>query len=219
MATDTTVISPPLRILLADDHEAVRQGLRVILDGQPDMTVIGESVTGEQTLEQARALQPDIIVLDLSMPGAGGVPIAVELRRQRPETAIVVLTRHDDPAFVHQLLHAGVAAYVLKQSRSSELLRAIRVAAAGGRYLDPALPAREAAEPRRRPGTPRVTDREVAVLRMVAAGHMNKDIAAELGVTVKTVEVHKANAMRKLSLRGRVDVVRYAVLNGWLGEP
>jgi two-component system response regulator NreC len=121
---------------------------------------------------------------------------------------------------VQELLAAGASAYVLKQSASAELLHAIRVAARGGRYLDPALPpANQARDPRRRASTPRVTDREVEVLRMMAAGHTNKEIAVTLAISIKTVEVHKANAMRKLGLRGRTDVVRYGVLNGWLRDP
>src|SRR5262249_28266999 len=149
----------------------------------------------------------------------GGLSAARALRRRGSSVAIVALTRHDDDAYVREVLESGASGYVLKQSASSELVRAIRIAAAGGRYLDPALPAAdEAHDPHRRATTPRATSREVEVLRLVAAGHSNKEIAAALSISVKTVEVHKANAMRKLGLRGRTDVVRYAVVNGWLGE-
>src|SRR5262249_41171906 len=123
-------------------------------------------------------------------------------------------------AYVRELLQAGASAYVLKQSPSTELLHAIRTAASGGRYLDPGLsPAPYAHDPRRRASTPTITEREGEVLRMMAVGHSNKDIASAMNISIKTVEVHKANAMRKLSLRGRTDVVRYAVLNGWLQDP
>ncbi|MGE3512919.1 MAG: response regulator, partial [Vicinamibacterales bacterium] len=207
-----------VRVLLADDHETVREGLRFLVDAQPDMEVVGEAASGQEAIEQAQSLAPDVIILDLTMPGLSGLAAAPGIRTAAPAAAVVVLTRHDDDAFVQQLFESGVSAYVLKQSRSAELMRAIRIAASGGRYLDPSLPAPLSREPRRRLGTPRISDREVEVLRLVAAGHTNKDIASTLSITVKTVEVHKANAMRKLSLRGRTDVVRYALLNGWLGD-
>ncbi len=209
-----------IRVLLAEDHETVREGLRLLVDAQPDMEVIGEAGDGREAIESARSLSPDVVVLDLSMPGLGGVEIARALKGAGVSAAIVALTRHDDHAFVQVLLDAGASGYVLKQSASVELVRAIRAAASGGRYLDPALPARdEDRDPRGRVTTPRATDREIDVLRMIARGYSNKEIAAELDISVKTVEVHKANVMRKLGLRGRTDVVKYAVLNGWLAEP
>jgi DNA-binding NarL/FixJ family response regulator len=165
-------------------------------------------------------MMPDVLVLDLTMPGMSGLTAARRLKAATSSTAVVALTRHDDQAYVQELVNAGAAAYVLKQSPSSELLQAIRVAASGGKYLDPGLtPPAQLRDPRRRATTPPITDRESEVLRMMAAGHSNKDIAAALDISIKTVEVHKANAMRKLNLRGRTDVVRYAVLNGWLKDP
>lgn len=208
----------PIKVLLVDDHETVREGLRFIIDAQADMAVVGEAANGQDALLRVEELAPDVVVLDLSMPGMSGVAVAGVLRPGERPPAVVVLTRHDDVAFVQQLLESGVSGYILKQSRSTELLRAIRIAASGGRYLDPTLPPIAIRDPRRRGTTPRITDRESEVLRLVATGHTNKEIAASLDITVKTVEVHKANAMRKLSLRGRTDVVRYAVLNGWLGD-
>jgi DNA-binding NarL/FixJ family response regulator len=205
-----------IRVLLAEDHETVREGLRLLIDAQTDMQVVGEAGNGRQAVERAGALKPDVVVLDLTMPEVSGLSAAGALT---PQTAVVALTRHDDDAYVQELLGVGARAYVLKQSASSELLRAIRVAASGGRYLDPALPApTQPRDPRRRAGTPMITEREKAVLRLMAVGHSNKEIGAELEISVKTVEVHKANAMRKLGLRGRTDVVRYASLNGWLRE-
>jgi len=209
-----------IRVLLADDHETVREGLRLLVDAQDDMEVVGEAADGNATLEEVRAVKPDVVVLDLTMPGMSGLTAAKALRSGDPPTAVVALTRHDDDAYVQELMSAGASAYVLKQSASAELLTAIRVAAAGGRYLDPALPPPDyPRDPRRRAGTPPVTERETEVLRMMAVGHSNKDIAAALNISVKTVEVHKANAMRKLNLRGRTDVVRYAVLNEWQKDP
>lgn len=209
---------PVVRVVIAEDHETVREGLRLLVNAQPDMTVVGEARDGQGAIETVRALNPDVVILDLSMPGRGAIATARELRNNGA-SAVVALTRHDDEAFVPEVLNAGASAYVLKQSPSEELVRAIRVAASGGRYLDPALAAaEEPRDPRRRTTTPRATEREIEVLRMIALGHSNKEIAARLAISVKTVEVHKANAMRKLALRGRTDVVRYAVLNGWLSE-
>jgi two-component system, NarL family, response regulator NreC len=207
-----------IRVLLAEDHETVREGLRLLLDAQADMQVVGEAGDGRAAVERAGALQPDVIVLDLTMPGMNGLAAARALKKSA--AAIVALTRHDDDAYVRELMAAGASAYVLKQSSSAELLHAIRVAASGGRYLDPGLPPpNHPRDPRRRASTPLITDREVEVLRLMAVGHSNKEIASRLNISIKTVEVHKANAMRKLNLRGRTDVVRYAVLNEWLRDP
>jgi DNA-binding NarL/FixJ family response regulator len=205
-----------IRVLLAEDHETVRQALCMLIEAEPDMEVVGEAANGSQAIEHATALRPDVVVLDLTMPGVSGLSAARPLAQI---AKLVALTRHDDDAYVQELLAAGAVGYVLKQSASTELLRAIRTAAAGGRYLDPALPApTQPRDPRRRAATPLVTDREKAVLRLMAIGHSNKEIGAALEISVKTVEVHKANAMRKLGLQGRTDVVRYASLNGWLRE-
>ena len=209
-----------IRVLLVDDHETVREGLRLLVNAQSDMTVVGDAGDGRSAIDGAAALAPDVVVLDLTMPGMNGLAAAKALKASSSHTAIVALTRHDDDAFVQELVAAGAAGYVLKQSPSTELLRAIRAAATGGRYLDPGLPSPEyPRDPRRRATTPPVSERELDVLRLVAVGHSNKEIAARLEISVKTVEVHKANAMRKLNLRGRTDVVRYAVLSGWLSDP
>jgi DNA-binding NarL/FixJ family response regulator len=208
-----------IRVLLAEDHGTVREGLRLLVNSQPDMQVVGEVGDGHAAIEGVGALKPDVVILDLSMPGLSGLAAARAVKRSGAASAIVALTRHDDEPFVRELFEAGAAAYVLKQSASAELLRAIRIAAAGGRYLDPALPPADASrDPRRRPSTPRATEREIEVLRLIACGHSNREIGAALEISVKTVEVHKANAMRKLGLRGRTDVVRYAMMSGWLAD-
>ena len=206
-------------VFLAEDHETVREGLRLLLNAQDDMRVVGEAGDGKSAIEQAQSLKPNVLVLDLSMPQVNGVVAAQTLRTSLPSTAVVTLTRHRDSAYVQQLMAAGAAAYVLKQSSSNELLKAIRAAAAGEKYLDTALQAPP--QPARRPAaaTPSITERETAVLRLTAVGHSNKQIAASLGIAVKTVEVHKSNAMRKLELAGRTDVVRYAAVQGWLQDP
>jgi two-component system response regulator NreC len=208
-----------IRVLLAEDHETVREGLRLLVNAQPDMQVVAEVSDGRAAVAASTTLKPDVVVLDLSMPVMGGLSAARALKQANTTARIVALTRHDDDAYVHELLQAGASGYILKQSASAELVRAIRAAAEGGRYLDPALPPADAPrDPRRRASTPRATDREVEVLRLIAVGHSNRDIATALNISVKTVEVHKANAMRKLGLEGRTDVVRYAVINGWLDE-
>jgi DNA-binding NarL/FixJ family response regulator len=207
-----------IRVLLAEDHETVRDGLRLLLDSQPDVTVVAEAGNGQLAVDQARELKPDVIVLDLTMPGMSGLAAARALREYVPSTAVVALTRHDDQAYLRELMANGASGYVLKQSPSSELLAAIRAAAAGESHVDPALGIVDDTWGRRR-AAPSITSREQEVLRHVAVGLTNKEIAAAIDVSVKTVEVHKANAMRKLNLKGRVDVVRYAVLNGWLQDP
>lgn len=211
-----------IHVLLADDHETVRHGLKLVIDGQPDMKVIGEAGTGKLAVECARTLQPTVVVLDLSMPDGNGLEAAKAIGSVAPHTAIVGLTRHSDDEYVQAMLAAGARAFVLKQSASTELLNAVRAAAVGHRYLDAALSERVAGAYLSRhgasPQAPQVSERENQVLRLTAIGYSNKEIASQLGLSVKTIEVHKANTMRKLSLRGRVDVVRYAVRQGWLSD-
>jgi DNA-binding NarL/FixJ family response regulator len=216
-----------IRVLLAEDHDTVRQGLKLLIDAQPDMAVVSDVSTGRLAVEQLRTLAPtpQVAVLDVSMPQMNGLETTRAMVEIDPRLAIVALTRYSDEAYVQALLGAGAMGYVLKQSDPSELLLAIRAAASGKKYLDSALSARVAGAfvaRHARQGaaaTPRITDREAEVLRLIASGHSNKEIAAQLDISVKTVEVHKANAMRKMGLRGRIDIVRYAVLQGWLQEP
>jgi DNA-binding NarL/FixJ family response regulator len=212
---------PPVRVLLADDHATVRHGLRLMIDAEPDMTVIGEANDGNEAIRQVVDLEPDVIVMDISMPGMNGLAATRALKKMRPESIIITLTRHVDEAYLQELLRAGASGYVLKRSAPTELLHAIRLTAAGGQYLDSTLTARATAQfvgdergASRGPG--RLTDREAEVLRLIASGYSNKEIAARLGLSVKTIEAHKANAMRKLDLTGRIDIVKYAVLQGWL---
>lgn len=216
-----------IRVVLADDHELVRAGLRMLVDAQSDMEVIAEAATGEEAVALIRSNRPHVAVLDLTMPGAGGLGAARDLARElgrdgsdgSGRTRVVILTRHNDEAYVRELLAAGALGYVLKHSASTELLQAIRAAAKGERYLDPALEYRELPDPTMPKPRRTITDREREILRLTAVGHGNKDIATRLGISIKTVEVHKANAMRKLDLAGRADVVRYAVVQGWMKDP
>jgi DNA-binding NarL/FixJ family response regulator len=217
MADHTT----PLSVLLADDHVTVRHGLRLLIDGQPDMKVVAEASDGAAAVQRALDIKPDVVVMDISMPGMNGLVATRTLKKARPQMAVITLTRHGDDASLQELLRAGVSGYVLKQSAPSELLQAIRVAAAGGQYLDSSLTARVTAgflgrEGKRIGPGAQVSERESEVLRLIASGYSNKEIAARLDLSVKTVEAHKANAMRKLGLSGRIDIVKFAILQGWL---
>jgi DNA-binding NarL/FixJ family response regulator len=211
-----------LRVLLVEDHETVRSGLRLIIDGQPDMTVVGEADDGAAAVSRARSLSPDIVVMDVSMPGMNGVDATREVRAVSPLIKVVVLTRHRESGYVQLLLKAGASAYVLKQSHPSELLRAIRASAMGGTYVDPSTDRRDMLSRGASVGgsdTPSpLSPRETQVLKLIASGHSNKEIATLLDVSVKTVETHKANAMQRLGFSGRVELVRYAMLHGWLDE-
>jgi DNA-binding NarL/FixJ family response regulator len=213
-----------IRIVLADDHVAVRQGLKLLIEAQPDMQVVAEASDGSGAVEQARAFKPDVLVMDISMPGVNGLVATRALRAQVPGTAVVILTRHGDDAYLQELLRAGAAGYVLKQSPAAELLQAVRAVAAGGQYLDSTLTARVTAgfvgrksRGMNQPGAA-LTERESEVLRLIASGYSNKEIGVQLDLSVKTVEVHKANSMRKLGLTGRIDIVRYAILQDWLHD-
>jgi two-component system, NarL family, response regulator NreC len=213
-----------LRILLVEDHETVRQGLKLLIDREVDLEVVAEASDGAQAIERGALEDVDVVVMDLSMPGVSGVVATRKLKALRPALAIVSLTRHADQTFLEELLRAGASAYVLKQSPHSELLRAIRAAAAGRQYIDPALThhlaAPFAAQERKRTGraSPTLSEREAEVLRLVSQGHSNKEIAARLDLSNKTIEVHKANAMRKLGLSGRIELLQYALHVGWLHD-
>jgi DNA-binding NarL/FixJ family response regulator len=214
-----------LRILLAEDHATVREGLRLILNAQPDMEVVAEAEDGHAAVAQASKLRPDVLVMDVSMPVLNGLKATELLQQTCPDVKIVMLTRHGASGYLQQLLRAGASGYVLKQSRSVDLLQGIRAAASGGTYIDPSLAGDLFAErghqhTRTAPGDAAATlsPREAEVLRLVAAGHSNKDAARELGISVKTVETHKANGMQKLGMRTRIDVVRFALLQGWLDQ-
>jgi DNA-binding NarL/FixJ family response regulator len=210
-----------LRILLADDHETVREGLRMILNAQPDMQVVAAVGDGGEAVVECEKIAPDVVIMDISMPGINGLTATSQLTERCPGARVLALTRHADRSYLQQMLRAGAAGYVLKQSRPAELLSAIREVASGATYLDgsmgaPPLP-RTLPQPNLRPTAP-LSPRETEVLRLIAWGHTNKEIASLLDLSVKTVEAHKANGMRKLGMRGRIDIVRYALLHGWLHE-
>jgi two-component system response regulator NreC len=213
--------SPRLRVLLADDHLTVRHGLKLLIDTQADMVVVAEASDGDGAVAQADRIPLDVVVMDISMPGTNGLVATRSLRQRHPALGIVTLTRHSDDAYLEELLRAGASGYVLKQSPPAELLHAIRAVASGRQYIDSSLTGRLTASflerDGGRPADGSLSERETEVLRLIAAGYSNKEIAGQLDLSVKTVETHKANAMRKLGFTGRIDVVRYALLQGWLG--
>lgn len=208
----------PVRVLLVDDHEVIRQGLRALFATVAGVEVVDDVADTETAALRVRELNPDLLLLDLAMPPAGGLSAIRLLRSEGPHVAIVVLTRYSEEAFVREALAAGAVGYVLKQSPFSELQRAVDHAVRGEQYVDRRLS--PVVEPRRTFEPPQhITQREREVLRRAALGHSNKELADEMGIAVKTVEVHKTQAMRKLALRDRRDLIRYAALHGWLTEP
>lgn len=203
----------PLRIVIADDHSVVRRGLRQVLEGDPGLEVVAEAEDVESARRYVRGHKPDVLVLDLNMPGGSTLDAIPEIRAEAPETQIVILTMQDEPAYARQALAAGVKGYVLKEAADAELVEAVRRAAAGDTYLNPRLGARLAAEPP--PGPPDgLSEREVEVLRMIALGHTNAEIADQLYLSVRTVETHRAHIQQKLRLATRADLVRYALDHG-----
>lgn len=210
-----------LRVFLADDHPIVRDGLRALVEAQPDMEIVGEAADGRSISAEAARARPDVVLMDLSMPGVGGLEATAEVRRANPGVRVLVLTAQEDAAYLQQALAAGAAGYVLKRTAAADLVHAIRRVVAGETYLDPGVAGQvvtrlmqEAAAPP--PGA--LSDREAEVLRLVALGHLNKQIAAQLDLSIKTVETYKARAMEKLDLKSRVEVVRYAVRVGWIAN-
>jgi DNA-binding NarL/FixJ family response regulator len=211
-----------LRIMLADDHETVREGLKMIINAQDDMEVVGFASDGREAVARAQELLPDVLVMDISMPKLNGLKATQKINEVCPQVKVLTLSRHADDGYVRELLGAGACAYVLKQSAPSELIHAIRAVAAGGKYIDPKLAAKvmdnygDRAARGEAKGS--LTDRESETLRLIALGYSNKEIAARLSLSVKTIEVHKANAMRRLNITSRIDLVRYAIFQGWLQD-
>jgi DNA-binding NarL/FixJ family response regulator len=202
----------------------LRQGLQALINAQPDMEVVGEAGDGRSALRQAAAASPDVIVMDISMPELNGQQATAQLKRVQPEAKVIALTRHSESCRLQQILKAGASGYVLKQNGVQDLLHAIRAVAMGGVYIDPKV----AVDVMNRfTGSPSniaagkkgsVSGREAEALRLIAMGYSNKEISSRLELSVKTVETHKANAMRKLGLTSRVDLVRYAMEQGWLQD-
>jgi DNA-binding NarL/FixJ family response regulator len=218
-------LSNPIRILLADDHRLVLAGLRALVKDDPTIEIVGEAVDGQTALRLATELKPEVVLLDLSMPGMNGARVAQSLRLQAPRCHILILSMHEDRAYLRQLLEIGVSGHVLKRSAPEELISAIRAVAAGGIYLDPAI-AEMAIGRGPHPGIARSIDRptelsgrETEVLQLAAAGHTNKELSLQLRVGVKTIETYNSRAMEKLGLGTRAELVRYAIVKGWLSGP
>jgi len=210
-----------LRIVLADDHAVVREGLKALINAHSGMTVVGEAADGRMACELVERVRPDVAVLDVSMPEMSGGQATERIRQSCPEVKVLALTVHEDRGYLRRLLAAGAAGYVLKRSAAEELIRAIQVVAGGGVYLDPSLAGKVVGGFVHRSGGEtaageELSDREAAVVRLTACGHGNKEIAAQLDISIKTVETYKARALEKLSLHSRADLVRYAVERGWL---
>ncbi len=211
----------PSRVLMVDDHPVVLAGLKALVDRDPDFEVVGKARDGRTALRLARELLPDLVVLDISLPEINGIEVATTLLAEQPKCRVLILTVHEERAYLRQLVEAGVSGYLLKRSAADELIRAMHAVMAGGVYLDPAVAAKAMLRPSRS-AQPKsgeaaeLSERESDVLRLVAGGHSNKEISARLGISVKTVETYKARAMDKLGFRSRVEVVRYAAEQGWL---
>ncbi|MFB0536672.1 MAG: response regulator [Anaerolineae bacterium] len=209
-------------IVLADDHHVVRQGLRSLLEAEPDFSVVGEASDGLETAQLVERLQPDVLVLDLMMPGLNGLEVTRQVGQRSPQTHVVILSMHANEAYVLEALQAGAAAYVVKESTSAELVRAVREAVAGRRYLSPPLSERaieaymQKAESAALDPYETLTAREREVLHLAAEGHNNAEIADRLFISRRTVETHRANLMRKLGLRSQTDLIRYALQRGIL---
>jgi len=214
-----------LRILIAEDHGLMRAGMKLLVEAQEDMEVVGEAGDGRAAIELAKRLHPDVVLMDISMPELNGLQASAELKRIAPDLKILTVTRHTDDAYLQELLRAGVSGYVLKQSAPTDLIVAIRAVASGKVYLDPKITGKvlnsyteKGNKLRGEKSGEQLTGRESEVLRHIALGYSNKEIAEKMGISVKTVEAHKANSLKKLHMESRKDIVRYAITKGWMQE-
>jgi two-component system, NarL family, response regulator NreC len=202
----------PVKVIIADDHAVVRSGLRMLLEAEDGLHVVAEAGTVPDAMRMVRAHRPGVAVLDLNMPGGSILEAIPQLRESTPETAIVVLTMQDDPAFARQALQSGALGFVLKEAADEELLQAVRLAALGETYLNPKLGARIAAAPPEPSGPPDdLSERELDVLRLIALGHTNAEIGEQLYLSVRTVETHRAHIQQKTRKTTRAELVRYAI--------
>ena len=213
-----------LRIFLADDHAVVRAGLKTLVDAQSDMMVVGEASDGQSALEQMSDCAADVVIMDISMPQLNGASATAQLQQQCPDIKVLALSVHEDTGYLRKLLEAGASGYVLKRSAADTLIQAIRMVAAGDVYLDPAIAGKVVGSLLgkslvvRDPAAAELSERETDVVRLIAQGYSNKEIATQLSLSVKTVETYKTRAMEKIGLDSRVAIVRYALQRGWLQE-
>lgn len=205
----------PIRILIADDHAVVRSGLRALLSSDSDIEVVGEAADGTETLHRAATLRPDLVLLDITMPHESGIRVAQRLKEAHPAVKVLFLTMHEDEGLLHEALRTGAAGYVIKRAEESEILRAIHAVSRGDIYVHPAMTRALLHQPvitEHRRGAPVIplTSREVEVLRLLAKGNTNRQIAGLLALSMRTVENHRANLMGKLGLTSRVELVNFA---------
>lgn len=209
------------RVLVVDDHAVVRAGLERLLESEHDLEVAGQAGDAREAVFQARALQPDVIVLDLIMPGRSGIDVLPDLRKEAPGARVLVLSMQDEPSYVREAFAAGASGYVVKEAADAELVSAVRAVAVGERYVHPALGARlvaAEADARRLAEEDPLSEREREVLRLLALGHTNQEIAKLLFISVRTAETHRAHIMQKLRLQTRAELVRHAMAHGLLDE-
>ena len=210
-----------IRVLVVDDHAVVRTGLRRVLDAEPDIETVGEAPNAERAVFETMAHKPDVVLMDVVMPGKSGIEIIPTLQQNAPQAKVLVLSMQDDPRYLREAFDAGASGYVLKEAADTEVVDAVRAVAAGERYVHPALGARlveaEAAERRRADEDP-LSEREREVLRLLALGHTNQEIAKLLYISVRTAETHRAHVMQKLRLSSRAELVRYALSEGLLED-
>ena len=210
-----------IRVLVVDDHAVVRSGLKLLLAAEADLEVVGEAGTAREAVFEVRAKRPDVVLLDVVMPGESGIEAVPKLLHESPETKVLVLSMQDDPNYVREAFAAGASGYVLKEAADAEVVDAIRQVADGGSYVHPVLGARMVAadaEARAAAAADPLSDREREVLKLLALGHTNQEIAKQLYISVRTAETHRAHIMRKLGLDTRAELVRYAIEHGLLGD-
>jgi two-component system, NarL family, response regulator NreC len=205
-----------IKVLIVDDHAVVREGLRLMLEKQDDMEAVGEAGSVDEAVDEARRLRPDLVLLDLTMPGKPGLQAMPGLLREDPEVKVLILSMEDDPRYVREAFAAGARGYLLKEAVANEVVGAIREVAGGGRYVHPELGARliDTEPSREGPRADPLSDREREVLTLLALGHTNHEIARQLFISVRTAEAHRAHIMKKLGLATRAELVRYAIANG-----
>jgi two-component system response regulator NreC len=212
-----------IRVLIADDHGVLRAGLTALLNSEPEMEVVGEAEDGEQTLRQAEELHPDVVLMDLNMPKGDGIYTTRGLKELFPEINVLILTMHEDDSLLREAIQCGASGYILKRAVESELITAIQAVARGEMYIHPAMTRALLEQPTRKSlpiqtNVPTLTAREYEVLRLIAQGNSNRQVASLLTISVRTVESHRANLMEKLNLTCRVDLVRYAAQHGMLED-
>ena len=211
----------PIRVLIVDDHAVVRSGISLLLAREADIEPVGEAGTGREAIFEARSLKPDVILMDVVMPDQTGLEALPTLIHEHPETKVLLLSMQDDPRYIREAFAAGASGYVLKEAADAEVVNAVREVARGGRYVNPELGARldaADAEEKRRAESDPLSERENEVLRLLALGHTNQEIARQLYISVRTAETHRAHIMQKLRLTSRAELVRYAMSRGLLDE-